>query len=181
MSRLTHELNAEQWSTLGPQSPAQVFYKEYVSTMDSGGFNQGSGTCFYAPSVIYHAPNGTTYHDGDQMWRWMRELFAPFERLNHPIHSVREIAHTDDDAGTVTLYARATRRLWMNGNKSDKPDVEVPMFWMCTIGPAETKDGFGGLQFKEVWLFWDTAVLTPFMPKDAVVFRSHNPYEKNKN
>ena len=31
-----------------------------------------------------------------------------------------------------------------------------------------------GLHFKEVWLYWDTALLLPHLPGEAVVFKTKN-------
>lgn len=62
----------------------------------------------------------------------------------------------------------------MLGNTSTQPDVSVPMAWNTIIGPAE---GTGGLNVKEVWLYWDTGPLVKFMKEDVVAFRTHNPAE----
>jgi hypothetical protein len=31
-----------------------------------------------------------------------------------------------------------------------------------------------GLNFKEVWLYWDTALLAKHLPREAVVFQTQN-------
>jgi hypothetical protein len=54
-------------------------------------------------------------------------------------------------------------------------DLNRPMAWSAIIGPAEQGQGTGGLQMKEVWLYWDTGPLMKFMKGDAVAFRTHNP------
>lgn len=112
------------------------------------------------------------------MWAWMKGLFAPFEKFDHLIHYVREIARDGEENGLVTLDFRCTRQIWIKGNKSEKPDVEVPMYWSSTIGPGE--EGYNGLQFREVHLFWDTGPLMKLMAGNAVVFRRENPDEKKE-
>ena len=93
-------------------------------------------------------------------------VFGVFERVRHDLGAYHEIL--GDTAGAEsTVFIRATRNIWMKGNKTDKPDVSVPMLWVCTIGPAESLDAYKGLQFKEVHLGWDTVQV-------AALFRERN-------
>jgi hypothetical protein len=109
------------------------------------------------------------------MWNWMRELFAPFERITHPFEHCVEIANSD---GTTLITMRWTRQIWMKGNTGPDADVKVPMAWSAIVGPAEEGQGTTGLQMKEVWLYWDTGPLMKHMKGDAVAFRTQNPDEE---
>ncbi len=164
----------EQFLGQEPKTPTYIFFKNYAATVDRREYNIGSPLRYYSPNVVYHNQNGATYHGAAQMWPWMQDLFKPFERLEHLILMAREIPRAD---GSFTADFRILRRLWVKGNTSDKPDVEVPVWWECNIGPAETPEGFNGLQMKESWIFWDTSLLEPVLPKNAVVFRAVNPMD----
>ena len=106
----------------------------------------------------------------------MKKLFGQFERLRHDILNVWEIKQ--DDASSL-FFVQMVRNVWIPGNKTDKPEVSAPTFWVCKIVLADDEQAFEGLQFKEVWLYWDTALLAPFLPKDAIAFRTKNVVEEN--
>jgi hypothetical protein len=174
MSKLASEVTAAEWASKGPQTRAQRFFHGYASTVDSQGFREGTGLRFYAPSLVYHNQNNAVYYGGDQMWAWMKDLFDPFVKMEHDFFHVFEISRPD---GSVTLDIQMTRKLWIKGQPYDEatPTVSIPVFWSCSIGLAETPEGFDGLQMKECWIYWDTALLEPFLSKDTVVFRKENP------
>ena len=57
MPELASMLTGSQWARDGPQTPAQRFFAKYASTVDSYGFNEGSGSRFYAKDVVFHNQN----------------------------------------------------------------------------------------------------------------------------
>ncbi|KAJ5317074.1 hypothetical protein PENANT_c029G05446 [Penicillium antarcticum] len=154
-----------------PETPAQQFFKKYVDTVDSYGFNHGSGLRFYSKDVIFHNQNNAQYNGGDEMWAWMKRLFGQFERLRHDFHGLWEINNED---GTTTIISQNTRNIWLPGNSTEEPTVSIPLSWISRIGPADLGDAVDGLHFKEVWLYWDTALLAQYLPKEAVVFQTQN-------
>jgi hypothetical protein len=85
--------------------------------------------------------------------------------------SVTELGHDD---GRAELLVAMTRNIWLPGNKTDKPDVSAPAFWRCFIAPSDDPVAYIGLTYKEVWLYWDTHLLAPFMKKDAVALQNKN-------
>ncbi|KAB8236522.1 hypothetical protein BDV23DRAFT_168779 [Aspergillus alliaceus] len=175
MPQLLHYLSGKDWIAQGPQSPAQEFFKNYVDTVDANGFNYGSGTKFYAKDATFHNQNNAQYNGGDEMWAWMKQLFGKFRQMRHDFINVYEI--TNDD-GTTTILSQNVRHIWMPDNTTDSPSVSIPLSWICRIGPADMGGTLNGLQYKEVWLYWDTALLTPFLPSDAVVFKTNNILQK---
>jgi hypothetical protein len=83
-------------ATTWPATPAQKFFETYRLAVEGQDFNTpGLGTLYYSPTVIFHNTNGTIYHGAEQMWTWMRDLFAPFERMHHPFEHCVEIANGD--------------------------------------------------------------------------------------
>lgn len=81
-----------------------------------------------------------------------------------------EIEHEDESS---ELLIQTVRNIWLPGNRTDKPEVSAPTFLKCLIGAGDDEAAFGGLQFHEVWLYWDTHLLAPFL-KDAVALQNRN-------
>jgi hypothetical protein len=159
------------------ETPVQNFFLHYGAMVDTYGFMEGSGLRYYSKEVTFHNQNGAEYHGGEQMWAWMKQLFGQFSKLQHPIHQMWDI---EEDDGTHTLLVQMTRRVWIKSNDTDKPDVSAPAFWACKVGPADEdySDAHIGLQFKEVWIYWDTMLLAPHLHKDAVAFKTKNIIEQ---
>ncbi|KAH8703262.1 hypothetical protein BGW36DRAFT_457578 [Talaromyces proteolyticus] len=173
MPKLASHLSGAEWSANGPQTAAQRFFKAYVDTVDSHGFNHGSGQQYYAKDAVFHNQNNVQYVGGDEMWAWMKLLFRQFRRLKHDWLSIWEIQNED---GTAQIISQNIRNIWLPENTSDNPSVSVPMSFICRIGPADISDAIEGLQFKEVWLYWDTKLLDPFLQNDAIVFRREKTF-----
>jgi hypothetical protein len=171
MPKLISHITGAQWQTDGPTTPTQRFLQQYVATVDSKGYNVGSGLKFYSEDVTFHNQNNAVYHGGEQMWAWMKKLFAVFERIRQDWVHLVEIERDD---GTSQIYAQNVRNLWLLENKGEKPDVSIPVTMIAIVGESGSEETPEGLQFKEVWLYWDTALLLPFLAKDAVVFKTEN-------
>ena len=171
MLQLTSAISGEDWHTTGPKTSVQQFIKQYVETVDSNGFNTGSGSRFYSNEVVFHNQNNAEYHGGEEMWAWMKLLFGQFRRLKHDILNVWEISNDDE---TSTLMLQGVRNIWLSGNFTHTPTVSIPMSWVSRIGPADSPEAVNGLQFQEVWLYGDTALLLPHLSKEAVVFQTSN-------
>ncbi len=164
-----------QWAA----TTAQKFFESYKTGVEHNEFRKREFISrYYAPDVVFHNCNATTYHGQDEMYVWMKDLFAPFEKMWHPIQHCMEISNGD---GTCLLYMRWERHIWMKGNEDEEPDVKSPMFFEVLVGPAGEGEGQGtlGLQMKEVRLYWDTAPLMKFMGKAAVAFRTQNAAGKD--
>lgn len=114
-------------------------------------------------------------------------MFGQFGDLKHEIQSWSEINEEKEDSKERLVYMQFLRKVWKNGRKESDgaPDVTVPVFWMCRIGSAEGggdgeggEGGFEGLQFKECWIYYDTLLFAPIMPKEATVFKAVNVVEE---
>ncbi|KAK6207704.1 hypothetical protein QIS74_12785 [Colletotrichum tabaci] len=171
MPQVTSYISGAQWEKDGPTTPAQRFFQQYVNAVDSRGYDTGSGLKFYSSDVTFHNQNNAVYHGGDQMWVWMKKLFGVFERIHHDWIQLLEIKLDD---GRSKIYTQNVRNLWVNGNKSETPSVSIPITMIAIIGKSNDDNTPEGLNFKEVWLYWDTSLLTPFLPAEAVVFKTKN-------
>jgi len=171
---LLSQLTGDQWRKGSFETASQRFFAEYAKTVDNYGFTSGSGSRFYGKDVVFHNQNNVDYHGSDQMWSWMKQIFGQFEHLRHDIHWAWDIEQTN---GESKLIVQMTRNIWIKGSHAKEPEVSAPAMFICTIGPADHPDAFEGLQFKEVWLYWDTMLLAPHMGKDAVAFSRTNVAE----
>jgi hypothetical protein len=177
MPQLISHITGAQWEQDGPSTPSQRFFKEYVETVDSKGYDIGSGLKYYSPDVTFHNQNNAVYHGGEEMWAWMKKLFGVFERIRHDWVHFIEIERDD---GTSQIYTQNVRNLWLLGNKSEEPTVSIPVTMIAVIGKSGREETPEGLEFKEVWLYWDTALLLPFLEKEAVVFKTKNVVRGNE-
>ena len=151
----------------GPLTPAQRFYQQYATAITAKNLSDEK-IPFYAKDAVFHNQNGVDYI-GDQIWPWITQLFGQFERLSHDILKLSEI-HNDN--GTIDLVSQAVRHIWAIGNKSDKPTVSVPLSMVCNLSYNNAPRTVEGIQYKEVWLYWDTYKLLPFFSPDSIVFSS---------
>lgn len=57
-----------------------------------------------------------------------------------------------------------------------EPTVSIPVTFIAVVGRSDAVEQATpeGLCFREVWLYWDTALLLPYLEKDAVVFKTKN-------
>jgi hypothetical protein len=168
MPTLTAQLAGPHWE---PITPTQRFFKAYVHAVDNKGYNVGSGLKFYSKDVTFHNQNNAVYHGGEEMWAWMKKLFGVFDRISHDWIQFTEIQRDD---GTTQFITQNIRNLWVKGNDAEKPTVSIPVVMIAIVGPSGDETTPEGLHFKEVWLYWDTALLLPHLPGEAVVFKTKN-------
>ena len=167
MPRLISQLIGNQWDTEGPATPVQRFFEQCVSTVDAHGSNFGSAPDFYSKNAVFHNQNSAIYRGADKMRTWIKQLFADFERIARDVVSLLEIERDD---GTTQVVSQE----YVICNKSNDPTVSIPMALIAIIGRENDGKSPKGLQFKEVWLYWDTALLSKYLPQDAVVFQTEN-------
>lgn len=105
------------------------------------------------------------------MRAWMKRLFEQLKGLRHDFHNLWEVRNDD---GTTTIISQWTRNNWLPERDTEEPTVAIPLSRISTIGPADSADALDGLQFKEVWLYWDTAMLAKYLPREAVVFQAQD-------
>lgn len=138
------------WYNDEEKTPTQKFFEAYANAVNTRTFGEASITRWYAPSIVTRSETLKEFHGAQAMADWMRDLLIPFERINHIPETYLEYTNPD---GTVCVHARFLRQLWLKGNTSDEPE------------PAETEDGYNGLQWKELQLFWDKTKLVSLFGK----------------
>ena len=170
MAKLNYMADGHDFVRNGPQTPAQRFYVAYATAVVSTHDKAYPPHTFYTKTAVFHNQNGVNY-TGAEIWPWILKLFKEFPRFEHEFTKVWEI---ENDDGTVELIAHLTRHIWAPGNNTDKPSVSVPVAMVCQIAPAENEGTPEGLQFRNVWFYWDTKLLEPYFPEDAIVFSTKN-------
>lgn len=169
MPKLTSVVTSAELSGNRPLTPAQRFYQQYASAITAKNLTAES-IQFYAKDAVFHNQNGVDY-SGTQIWPWIMKLFSQFGKLSHDILKVSEI-HNDD--GTVELVCQAVRQIWAKDNRNHEPTVSVPLSMIAIISHNNEPRTVQGMQFKEVWLYWDTYKLLPYLAPDLVVFSPIN-------
>jgi len=152
-------------------TPAIKFFLDYGKSVDGYLWTSGDGAKYYHQECVFHNTNTADYTGPDQMWNWIRQIFGQFGALRHDIHQIIDI---EQDDGTDLLAVQMTRNIWVKGSNSKEPEVAAPGSMWARIGKGDSPIAYEGLQFHEVWLYWDTMLLAPFMPKDAIAFQSKN-------
>ncbi|KAJ5965780.1 hypothetical protein N7481_012494 [Penicillium waksmanii] len=165
-------LSGADWATKGPQTPAQRFYGAYATAIKGSDLTAYEKHQFYSKNAVFHNQNGVNYC-GAEIWPWIIKLFGQFARLEHDFISIWELENDDE---TVHLIAQVTRHIWAPGSDINAPPtVSIPLSMTCEIGPSTTPEKTPeGLQFHHVWMYWDTYLLQPYFPRDAIVFSPVN-------
>ncbi|KAL4893348.1 hypothetical protein BDV59DRAFT_201927 [Aspergillus ambiguus] len=177
MPHLISAVTSAELNAAGPRTLAQSFYYQYATAIAAKDLGDRKVPRFYADNAVFHNQNGVDYH-GDQIWPWATRLFGQFGKLSHDFVRIWEIQNDD---GTVDLVSQIVRHIWTPGNNSDEPTVSIPLSMVCKISANDASGTVGGLQFSEVWLYWDTTRLLPYFPADSVVLSSRNIFDREAN
>jgi hypothetical protein len=127
----------DPWVWGAPKTSAEKFFEAYGQSVGARTFADQI-TKWYGDLTVYRSETGKVFYGAEEMKQWMSTLFFSFEKLEHIPEHYLEIPNSD---GTVKVHASFRRRLWLKGNSSTEPDVDTPMAWICSIGPAVGGDG----------------------------------------
>ncbi|KAF2159790.1 hypothetical protein M409DRAFT_29789 [Zasmidium cellare ATCC 36951] len=144
------------------ETRTEKFFEAYANAVNTRAFSESPLTKWYAPSIVTRSETLKEFHGVQAMADWMRDLFIAFERINHIPETYLEYRNPD---GTVTVHATFLRHFWLKGNKGEEPDSNTPVAWFAKVEPAETEDGYDGLHWKELQLFWDKTKLVELFEK----------------
>jgi hypothetical protein len=118
-------------------------------------------TQYYSASAKFFDTKNRTYVGAKAIKKWMRELFSPFDRLSLVGMSFL-VVEEDSVEGvgnlerTWTVIAETMVGYYIKG---DPEAILVPRLFVFVIKEGESGDGWDGLQFFDVKLYWDTALL----------------------
>jgi hypothetical protein len=139
--------------------PSLAFILKYSSTVDSLDLSSSS-TTWYAPSAVFYNGDGHTYSGGDEIWNWMRSLFARFSKLRHDYKCTRVLKNMQNAEGGPCdlLILEVETSFWLKEPLTG-PAIVIPRLLMFLVGPAEKGQGTDGLQIWEAKAYWDSATL----------------------
>ena len=86
----------------------------------------------------------------------MDECIYPFDKVELRGMSFVVI---DETTETKALYTATVETMMTFYVKGDPEPISVPRLFVFEISDSESDDGFDGLQFFNVKLYWDTALL----------------------
>ena len=124
-----------------------------------------SSTKYFSPTCDFHDTSNVTYHGADAIKAWMQQLFSPFDKLDIPTrkaivieHSTSRDSHTNgiEQSPIYTVVVEHDAHHWFKG---DSEPIVVSRAMIMEISASVTDDGFDGLQFSNVRLYWNTALL----------------------
>ena len=154
------------WDATTRESRALRFVEAYATEITSDLNLPYSSTKYFSPSSTFYDTTDVTYRGAENIKTWMLSLFSPFDKLEFTGLSSIVIDESELGGGSpkYTVIAEFLGKHWFKG---DPEPILAPRAMIFTIVASETEDGFDGLQYSEVRLYWNTALV-----KDEKVRRS---------
>lgn len=139
------------------ENRALRFVHKYIKAVTSDLSLPYSDTKFYAPSSIFFDTTNVTYHGAEAIKAWMLNLFSPFDRVDLQGMSFMVIDESTENTAFYTATVETMVKFYVKGDPSP---ILAPRLFVFEIRDSESDDGFDGLQFFNIKLYWDTALLT---------------------
>lgn len=139
------------------QNRALRFVHEYIKAVTSDPSLSYSDTKFYAPSSIFFDTTNVTYSGAEAIKTWMIKLFSPFDKVDLQGMSFIVIDESTENKALYTATVETMMKFYVKGDPSP---ILVPRLFIFEIRDSDSDDGFDGLQFFDIKLYWDTALLT---------------------
>jgi len=139
------------------ESRALRFVYKYIKAVSDDLSLPYSPTKFYAPDAVFFDTTNVTYNGATAIKMWMLKLFSPFDKVSLEGMSFVVI---DESTDGKTLYTAMVETMVKYFVKSDPKPISVPRLFVFQIEDSKSEDGFDGLQFFNVKLYWDTALLS---------------------
>jgi hypothetical protein len=115
-------------------------------------------TQYYAPSAVFFDTKNVTYTGAKNIKTWMLKLFSPFDKLELKGMSVLVVDESSSSTGK-SLYTVNAETMVSYYVKGDLVPILVPRFFVFEIRDGENEEGWDKLQFFDIKLYWDTALL----------------------
>ncbi|KAK9481779.1 hypothetical protein V1527DRAFT_478567 [Lipomyces starkeyi] len=139
------------------ENRAVRFVHKYIAEVSADLSLPYSDTKFYAPSAIFFDTTNVTYVGAAAIKTWMCALFSPFDKVS--LHALSLIV-IDESTETKALYTAIVETMVNYFVKGDPLPISVPRIFVFEIRDSESEDGFDGLQFFDIKLYWDPALLS---------------------
>jgi len=113
-------------------------------------------TQYYALSAVFFDTKNVTYTGAKDIKTWMLKLFSPFDKLALTGMSFLLIDESIPGKSLYTVNAETMVSYYVKG---DPVPILVPRLFVFEIRDGENGEGWDGLQFFDIKLYWDTALL----------------------
>jgi hypothetical protein len=146
------------WGSKTRENRALRFIEAYANEVAADLTLPYSPTRYYAPSCTFFDTTNVTYNGAIEIKSWMQRLFSPFDKVEFTGISFLVIDESDAE-GNTPLYTVNAEFMANYCFKGDPEPILAPRLFVFTISRSETEDGFDGLQYVDVKLYWDTALV----------------------
>jgi hypothetical protein len=154
------------WDSQTHQNRALRFIESYTLAVESDLSLTYPSTKYYSPTCPFYDTTNVIYAGADAIKAWMLHLFSPFDKVHLEGMSFMVVDESENGKAAFTVNAEFMATYWLKG---DERPIEAPRLFVFTIEDGETEDGEDGLQFSEVHLYWDTALVANEAKRRAVL------------
>jgi hypothetical protein len=146
------------WDSKTREQRAPRFIEAYANDVVADLTLPYSPTKYYSPSCTFSDTTNVKYHGALQIKSWMHNLFSPFSKIEFTGLSFLVIDESDAEE-KMPLYMVNAEFMTKYYFKGDPEPVLAPRLFVFTISRSEAEGGFDGLQYVDVKLYWDTALV----------------------
>jgi hypothetical protein len=146
------------WNEISRQDRGLHFVESYATEITSDLTLPYSSTKFFSPSCTFYDATDVTYKGAGDIKSWMQRLFSPFDKLEFAVISCLSINESDprDKKPKYTVIGEFLGKHWFKG---DPEPILAPRVMIFNIDVSETEDGFDGLQYSSVRLYWNASLV----------------------
>ncbi|TVY41473.1 hypothetical protein LSUB1_G002610 [Lachnellula subtilissima] len=144
------------FDALTKSNRALRFVHKYFAEVTSSLKLNYPDTEYYAPSAVFFDTKNVTYTGAKDIKKWMLELFSPFEKLSLTGMSFFVVDESTSGKSLYTVNAETMVSYYVKG---DPVPISVPRMFVFEIKDDEDGQGWDRLQFFDIKLYWDTALL----------------------
>jgi hypothetical protein len=166
------DISNDEWAGNKPKTPAHNFMKTYLQMLDNADWITQNSLRFYGPSCLFHNQNGIDLEGSQNLWRFLPRIFEPVTKMWHEVLNCKEVRRAGDPI--ICLELQLTRHLWLKGQPFDEhnPTVSAPLHGTVYLMPSVSPEGDLGYQMKEIFIYWDKALLAPYVESKATMFET---------
>jgi hypothetical protein len=144
------------------ENRALRFVHKYFAEVTSSLKLEYPDTEYYAPSAVFFDTKNVTYTGAKDIKTRMLKLFSPFDKLALTGMSFLVV---DESAPGKSLYTVNAETMVSYYVKGDPVPILVPRLFVFEIRDGENGQGWDALQFFDIKLYWDTALLVDEIEK----------------
>jgi hypothetical protein len=139
------------------------FIEAYTNEVSSSLTLSYPDTQYYSPTCNFFDTTNKNYVGATAIKTWMLKLFSPFSKVGIEPTSFLVIDEGGDEK-EWTVYFECMVDYYLKADQEkgrDEVPILAPRIFVFVIGEEEEgSGGFDGLQFRDVKLYWDTALVS---------------------